>query len=140
MQKIFFPTQTLRTVSDHGETLVVRKVQGVNTLTDICNENQTVGVPLGRKAKLVRFSFGISVAGRDALTVVSNRLGKIGFASVERSSLVVLLEQLSEGQLVDVLPAAEPCFAYARLGRPSPVFFGAAHVEFPIYAYDQVAA
>ncbi len=65
---------TLRTVSEHGGTLIVRVVNGVSALVDPCDEETVVQVQSGRRARLVRFSFCglVRPSGRDTLTAVLN--------------------------------------------------------------------
>ena len=124
-----------RVVSQHGETLVVRVIQGVKALVDPCDEGTVVYVNSGRRALLVRFSFSGSSrpCGRDTLTKVFCSDAGLGFASVGFSIIRVLLRDLPEGQFVDILPVADPAYAYAALPRPVPALYGAVAVE-PVYA------
>lgn len=126
---------SLRNVSDFGETLVVSDYEGCKVLTDPCDQSVTVVVPVGRHARLVQYCFnGLSPAcGRDHHVRVSFLHGGVGFVSVQHPRCQVLLQELSLGQQVDVLPAAEPAAAYAVVVRPLPVFYGAATVQ-PAYA------
>lgn len=131
--------QQQRPVDDHGETLVVWEHEGVKALVDPCDHNVSVVVPAGRRAKLVRFSFcGLSPAyGRDAHVVVFNNGSGPGFALDRHPSFKVYLEELSQGQLVDVFPAAEPAAIYAVVHRPLPVLYGAAAAQ-PHYYKEHV--
>lgn len=124
-----------RSVNDYGETIVVRVVDGVKTLVDPCDQTTAVVVPTGRRARLIRFIFsGHGVpCGRDTLTAVFQSDLGIGFASVGYPNFSVLLRDLPEGQVVDVLPAADAAAAYAVLPRPMPVLYGAVAVQ-PVYA------
>ena len=125
----------VRSVSDHGETLVVRVLNGCKALVDPCDKATAVVVPSGRRARLVRFNFSglYRPNGRDTLTEVLQCEAGLGFSAVGFSSLNVLLRDLSEGQVVDVLPAGDSAAAYAVVLRPLPVFYGAATAE-PVYA------
>ena len=131
------PKTTLhsRPVDDHGETLEVGFSNGLKVLVDPCFKQTTVVVPSGRRAKIVCYSFSgrLSSCGRDAHVVVQNSFVGLGFTLVGRPELFVLLQDLSEGQRIDVLPAAEPASAYAVVRNPLPVLFGAATVQ-PVYA------
>lgn len=122
---------TSRRVSDFGETLVVRDFEGLKALTDPCDENVFVEVPVGRRANLVRYSFN-GFPGRDAHVVVTRDSQGLGFALAKHPFLHLSLQSLREGQQVDVLPFAEPAVAYAALFRPLPVLHGAIAVE-PAY-------
>lgn len=126
---------TSRYVSDCGETLVVRDHFGVKVLADPADDTVTVFVPVGRRANLVRFTFGEPgrSCNRDAHVIVIKSDRHIGFAWVRHLASRVFLQDLSEGQLVDVLPAAEPAVAYAAIPRPLPVLYGAVAVQ-PVYA------
>ncbi len=128
-------TRQTRYVSDYGETLIVRDICGVKALTDPCNEGLSVVVPNGRYAKLICYSFsGISNSGdRDHHVRVISSSNGICFASVKHPQLRITLQELTSGQKVDVLPAADAAPAYAVVLRPLPVFYGAATVK-PEYA------
>lgn len=123
-----------RQVSDFGETLVVRNIGGINTLTDSCDKGVAVVVPAGRHARLVGFGQQLGLRDRDILTIV-RVLGnsRIGFDVVKLAGLRVLLVDLAEGQRVDVLPTAEPAVAHAALRSPLPVLYGAAVASIPAY-------
>lgn len=120
-------TLTSRYVSSFGETLVVRDHCGTKVLTDPIDENTAVVVPPGRRARLVRFIFGEPArrCGRDPHVIVIARDCRLGFAHAEYPKLWVSLDDLPIGQLVDILPVADPAAAYAALPRPLPVFHGA---------------
>lgn len=122
-----------RHVSDFGETLVVRDRCGGKVLTDPLDENVTVFVPVGRLACLVGYTFGGSCYGRDSHVVVFKNSDRLGFFLAGRPQVRVLLQDLVEGQHVDVFPAVEPAAVYARLPRPLPVLYGASAAE-PIYS------
>jgi hypothetical protein len=106
-----------RTASPYGETLVVKVVNGAKPLTDPLEDSTVVELTSGRRARLVRFNFaGLSAPlGRDTLTSVFLSDAGLGFASVGFPNFSVLLRDLSEGQVVDVLPAADAAAAYAPL-------------------------
>ena len=127
--------QQSRLVSEHGETLVVRVINGVSALVDPCDEYTAVHVPSGRHARLVNYNFNglLHTCGRDALTVIFHVSCCLGFAKVGHPNLRVLLWDLPEGQVVDVLPATEPAVIYATLRHPLPVLYEAVAVE-PVYA------
>lgn len=96
-----YPPLTFRDVDDHGEVLVVRNVLGFNSLVDPCDENIVVVVPHGRRAKLVRYSFGgLVVNGRDAhVTVIHEEVG-LGFARVGQPQVRVMLSEVTVRYLV----------------------------------------
>lgn len=118
-----------RHVSDFGETLVVRDLGGSKALTDPVDENVTVFVPVGRLACLVGFTFGESCYGRDSHVVVFKNSDRLGFFLAGCPQVRVLLQDLVEGQHVDVFPAVEPSAVYARLPRPLPVLYGASAAQ-----------
>jgi len=124
--------QESRLVSDFGETLIVGKSNGVNALVDPCDQEVAVLVPVGRRANLIRFSL-YGLPGRDAHMLVTKDEIGLSFTYVRNSNARVYLHELSEGQRVDILPSAEPAFAYAALNRPLPVLYGAVAVQ-PVYA------
>lgn len=127
---------TFRDVDDHGEVLVVRNVLGINSLVDPCDENVVVVVPHGRRAKLVRYSFGgLVVNGRDAHVTVLHEEAGIGFASVGQPKVRVSINELLPGQKVDILPASDPASTYAVVIRPLPVLSGVATVQPHVYAH-----
>src|SRR5579864_6919146 len=121
-------TTTIRTVSEHGETLRVQIVDGRKALVDPCDTATVVHVQPGRRARLVCYNFGeaLTSCGRNPLTDVVEIDGSLGFVSVEQPHLGVFLCELAEGQVVKVLPIAEPAVAYAALPRPTPVLYAAA--------------
>jgi hypothetical protein len=124
-----------RYVSDFGETLVVRDHFGTKVLTDPIDEFLAVVVPTGRRAKLICLTFGepARFCERDAHVIVTNSGRGLGFASVRYPELCVFLQDLPDGQRVDVLPTVEPAVAYAAILRPMPVLYGAIAVQ-PLYA------
>ena len=127
---------TTRFVSDLGETLVVRECNGLKFLCDPCDEQVSVQVPSGRHAVLICYAFsGHNQPGRDAHTVViRSEVHGLGFAHPRNISAKVYLGQLTEGQLVDIFPAAEPLFAYAALRPVVPVLYGVATAQ-PVYQH-----
>jgi len=127
--------QTLKTrhVSDFGETLVVRFINGSNAMVDPCDQEVVVEVPVGRRANLVRFALA-GAARRDAHMLVTRGPDGLGFVSAKYPRLRVNLDELCPGQIVDILPTAEPAAAYAVLTRPLPVLSGAVAAPQPVYA------
>jgi hypothetical protein len=129
----------LRIVDRDGEILIVRDFNGVNTLTDPITEDIVV-VPTGRMARLVRFDFSGSARsfGRDPLTRVIHTAPRngcdLGFATVRLPRYAVHLQDLSDGQIVDVLPAAENAHDQVAVFRPRPVLHGAVAVQPEVYA------
>ncbi len=124
-----------RSVDDHGEILIVRSFNGLNALVDPIFQDVVVFVPNGRRARLVEFQFPSvgRFCGRDPEVVVSRICGgAVGFRFICHD-LHVLLQELSEGQRVDVMPAADPAHAYAPVFRPLPVLSGAVAAQ-PVYA------
>src|SRR5690349_12800518 len=109
--------QQRRCVSELGETLIVRVVEGVKTLVDPCDESTAVHVPTGRRARLVDFHFHNqdSALGRHPLTVVFSVGDAVGFAAVSCAGCTVMLNDLPNGQKVDVLPCAQAAAAYATV-------------------------
>ena len=128
-------TIRVRYANIDGETLIVRDREGRKVLTDPTDESFIVMLRPGRRARLVDFSFHAKDAalGRHPLTKVFAQGHLVGFASVSNVSCAVLLQDLRDGQKVDVLPLSEPAAAYAVLLRPLPVLHGAVAVE-RIYA------
>jgi hypothetical protein len=128
-------TRYVRIVSDFGETLVVRTQFGKKVLVDPVDETVTVAVPTGRRAKLIRFSFNGSACSRsrDSHVIVIRNNCRLGFASLVQPQLRVFLQDLIEGQQVDVFPVAEPAAVYAALPRTMPVLFGTVAAQ-PLYA------
>jgi hypothetical protein len=124
-----------RYASDAGETLVVRDFFGIKALVDPTDDTVAVIVPTGRRVNLIRFAFAESVRsyGRDLRATAITIGAHLGFAAVCYPGFTVFLRDLPEGQLVDVLPAADPAAAYAALLRPLPVLYGAVAVQ-PEYA------
>lgn len=129
----FCHARQIRLVSDFGETLIVRFLNGSNALVDPCDQSVVVEVPVGRRAKLVRYPLA-NVANRDAYVLVTRGSAGLGFVSAKYPLYRVLLDELCPGQLVDILPTAEPAAAYAALPRPLPVFSGAVAAPQPVYA------
>lgn len=115
-----------RHVSDFGETLVVHEVNGVKYLVDPCDASVVVKVPVGRRVQLIQYRFCPCQAHvRDAHSLVTSDPAGLGFACAKHHNNKILLLLLTVGQVVDVLPAAEPAVAYAVLLRPLPVLHGA---------------
>jgi hypothetical protein len=122
-----------RYVTDRGETLVVCERLGCKSLADPTNMGVSVIVPSGRRAKLVNFRFGGNAGQRDVDVIVVRADGGMEFRAVSTLRRI-RLSDLSQGQLVDVLPANDPCYFFAVVAPKLPVLYGAASV-LPVYAY-----
>ena len=116
-----------RYASDAGETLIVKDLFGINALVDPTDDTVAVIVPAGRRADLIRF--GNCPHSRDFRTIVATVNSCLGFAPVQCPEFIVFLQDLSEGQLVDILPAADAAPVYAALLSPVPVLYGAVAVQ-----------
>ena len=127
----------IRLVNNDGETLVVRIINGLKALTDPIQGGLSVIVPTGRRADLVCFCLlGHDChRGRDSQTLTSKYGNEFCFADLVSPRIYVLLQDLAEGQIVDILPNIDEAAMYAVVPVPAPALSAHEAANRPEYVF-----